>query len=100
MNEETQLIETIHERDTDLILLEELNTNNHFANWFISQLELPDLSKNLGAWRSITGYGLGETDLLLSYHSSDKVIFVLIENKLDANFQDKQFERYQKRGEQ
>lgn len=100
MNEETQLIETIRERDIDLILLEELNTNNHFANWFVSQLELPELTKNLGAWRSITGFGQGETDLLLSYQSTDKIIFVLIENKLDANFQDKQFERYQKRGEQ
>ena len=100
MNEETQLIETIRERDVDLILLEELNTNNHFTNWFISQLELPELTKTMGAWRSITGYGQGETDLLLSYHSTDKTIFVLIENKLDANFQERQFERYQLRGGQ
>src|SRR5450432_2642067 len=100
MMEETQLIETIYERDVDLILLEELNTNGHFAKWFVGQLELPELTKVMGAWRSISGFGLGETDLLLSYISGDKAILVLIENKLDANFQEKQFERYQKRGEQ
>ncbi len=102
MTNETQLVETIHERDMDLILLEELNTNNHFSRWFVSQLELPKLTKFIGSLEKLLspGYGLGETDLLLSYYSEEKIIFVLIENKLDANFQNKQFERYQKRAEQ
>jgi len=99
MKPEIQPIESIHERDIDLILLEELNTNNYFANWFVRQLELPELTKTIGTWRSISDFGLGETDLLLSYQSKDITIFVLIENKVDANFQEQQLERYQKRGE-
>ena len=83
----------------DLILLEELNSNNHFARWFVKELELPELTKNNSTWRSISGYGQGETDLLLSYNSNEELIFVLIENKLDADFQERQFDRYQKRGE-
>jgi len=50
-----------------------------------------------GAWSSISAFGLGETDILFSYNSNDKKIFVLIENKLDASFQDEQFNRYLKR---
>jgi hypothetical protein len=99
MTPDFQIIETIHERDTDLILLEELNTNDHFIKWFVKTLELPKLTKNNGTWRSISDFGLGETDLLFSYQSNQKKIFILIENKLDANFQDLQFERYQKRGD-
>ena len=99
MTEETQSIETIRERDTDILLLEELNVNDHFATWFAQKLLLPDFTKNNGAWRSITDSGLGETDLLFSYNSLDAVIFVLIENKLDADFQERQFDRYQLRGE-
>lgn len=100
MTDETQPIETILERDIDLILLEELNANNYFIKWLINLLELPELTKNIGAWRSISDFGLGETDLLFAYNSNNEIYFVLLENKLDANFQEQQFERYQKRGEQ
>ena len=90
-------VEAIRERDVDLILLEELSTDNNFCDWFIEELGLPKFKSANGAWRSITGFGLGETDLLFSYNSNDKIIFVLIENKLDADFQEEQFERYEKR---
>lgn len=90
-------IESIQERDIDLILLEELSTENSFCKQFVSELNLPDFSSSNGAWRSITDFGLGETDLLFSYNSFDKRIFVLIENKLDASFQYEQFIRYEKR---
>ena len=39
-------------------------------------------------------FGIGETDLLFSYKSKNEIIFVLIENKIDADFQDNQFKRY------
>ncbi len=92
-------VEAIQERDVDLILLEELATDNAFCEWFINELGLPKISENAGVWRSITGYGLGETDILFSYNSESKRIYILIENKLDASFQDKQFERYIQRAE-
>lgn len=93
-------VESIQERDVDLILLEELSTDNSFCEWFIRELDLPNLTSVNGAWRSISAFGLGETDILFSYNSSDKKIFVLIENKLDATFQNEQFNRYLKRADE
>ncbi len=89
-------VEAIHERDIDLIILEELNTDNSFCEWLINELNFPKIEKNNGAWHSISDFGLGETDILFSYKSEDKTIFVLIENKLDANFQDNR-RRYKRR---
>lgn len=93
-------VESILERDVDLILLEELVTDNSFCYWFTNELNLPEFVSSNGAWRSISDFGLGETDILFSYNSSDAKIFVLIENKLDASFQDTQFERYSKRAKE
>lgn len=90
-------VESILERDVDLILLEELVSDNSFCEWFINELDLPKFVKVNGAWRSISDFGLGETDILFSYNSIDSKIFVLIENKLDSSFQEAQYERYTKR---
>lgn len=99
MTREVQILDTILERDTDIILLEEFNVNEHFVEWFLSNLELPKATSINGTWRSISDFGLGETDLLFSYNSNNDTIFVLIENKLDADFQKQQYERYVQRGE-
>lgn len=90
-------VESIQERDVDLIILEELSTDNTFCEWFVMKLGLPKLSKIDGTWRSITDYGLGETDLLFSYYSENQKIYVLIENKITATFQEQQYERYEER---
>lgn len=97
MKQNCQKLESIQERDIDLLLMEELNVNNAFADWIIKKLELPSPSTFEGAWHSISEFGLGETDLLLSYTSHQKLIYVLIENKLDASFQDQQHFRYTER---
>lgn len=93
-------VEAIQERDIDLLLLEELSTDNSFCEWFIKELNLPKLTSVNGAWRSISVFGLGETDILFSYNSNDKKIFVLIENKLDTSFQNEQYNRYLKRADE
>ena len=93
-------LESIQERDVDLILLEELSTDNSFCDWFVRELNLPNLTFVNGAWRSISAFGLGETDILFSYNSNDKKIFVLIENKIDTSFQEEQFNRYIKRADE
>ena len=74
MNNELLPVESIQERDVDLILLEELSTDITFCEWLINKLKLPYLSRIDGAWRSISGYGLGETDLLFSYFSQKKIL--------------------------
>ncbi|MDC3132627.1 PD-(D/E)XK nuclease family protein [Flavobacteriaceae bacterium] len=99
MEEKIIPVEAIQERDVDLILLEEFTTDNFFCEWFINELDLPKISEKLGVWRSITGYGLGETDILFSYKSESKTSYIMIENKLDASFQNKQYERYLQRAE-
>ncbi len=93
-------IESIRERDIDLLLLEELTSDYTFCEWFIKELNLPNLTSINGAWRSITAFGLGETDILFSYNSNNSKIYVLIENKLDTSFQNEQFNRYIKRAEE
>ena len=90
-------VESIRERDVDLILLEEFSTDLSFCKWFTETCNLPEITEYLGAWRSITDFGLGETDLLVSYNSYKKKVFVLIENKLDTSFQNDQYERYLER---
>lgn len=80
-------IESIRERDIDLLLIEELTVNNEFLNWLINQWHLPNADKLIGVWRSITDYGLGETDILIAYQSNINTIYIQIENKLDADFQ-------------
>lgn len=93
-------VESIQERDIDLILLEELSISHSFSEWITKELDLPNLTSVIGVWKSISAFGLGETDILFSYHSNHKKIYVLIENKLDASFQIEQFNRYVKRAEE
>lgn len=93
-------VESILERDIDLILLEELSTDLEFCKWFINELSLPELTSVNGVWKSITAFGLGETDILFSYNSHKRNMLVLLENKLDASFQDEQYNRYLSRAEE
>jgi hypothetical protein len=93
-------VESIQERDIDLILLEKFSTNQAFCRWFVKELKLPKISESIGAWKSISGFGLGETDIFYSYKSKGKIVYVLIENKLDASFQENQKNRYLERGKQ
>ncbi|WP_066835728.1 PD-(D/E)XK nuclease family protein [Rufibacter ruber] len=91
-------VEAILERDIDLLLLVELSCNSDFLHWFLSTTELPALQKLEGVWRSVSAFGLGETDILVSYLSENEKIYLLIENKIDAGFQEEQPQRYQQRG--
>ena len=77
MDESILPIESVQERDIDLILLEELNVSEHFCQWFVSCFKFPFYTTAHKAWRSITDFGLGETDLLFSYVSGDQKIYIL-----------------------
>ncbi len=96
--EQLQFLETVLERDIDLLILEELNCNPSFRDWFISELDIPKIDTFKKALRSISNFNLGETDIMILFDSNGKKIIVLVENKLDSNFQEKQFERYEQRG--
>lgn len=96
------LLETVMERDIDLLILEELWANEDFRTKFRSFVGLPsdrDL-KFKGAWHSVCHPTLGESDLVVKFSDQGgSVHAVLIENKVDAIPQPDQANRYRKRGE-
>lgn len=92
-------IEEVRERDIDLLLLEEFIACESFRQFFVDLLKLPGIKTFLGAYHSLTQGGRGESDLVFHYESiSGVVLLILIENKIDASFMDRQAERYRERG--
>lgn len=93
-------VEAVQERDIDLLILEELKCNSKFTGWILS--ETIDLRKNyefIGAWHSLSQVGLGESDLAFKIKTKSELILFLIENKIDADFQPDQANRYRQRGQ-
>ena len=89
----------MNERDLDLILLEELFSDSGFADWMAKQIGIEG-SRFIAAEHSVfakaNGKG-GETDVLAYFKRDGKTIAVLIEDKIAAQFADKQAARYQER---
>lgn len=90
----------ICERDIDLLLLEEFQSTPAFLRWFLATAGIANLdARSLkGAHRSIT-HTTGESDLELHFDNGCGVRdAVLIENKIGAQLQPLQAERYEARG--
>lgn len=102
MRTEGQSFRSVRERDTDFLLLEELTATPEFRTWFLQNL-VPSQDRPtefIDAWHSVSDSELGESDLEFGVIRSDGArLLVMIENKIDATFQEDQLERYQKRGE-
>ena len=90
-----QVIEAVYERDIDLLLVEEFFCDIEFIRHFLRETSIPlPLSiDSVSVTRSVTDK-TGETDIVVEYESLDGPICMLIENKIDANFQPGQIERY------
>ena len=89
------------ERDLDLILLEELSSDTGFLAWFVKHLGLANctlLDARHSEWER-TGKKWGETDVLAFVESDGSKIAILIEDKVAAQFTDRQAERYRERAE-
>ncbi|MDO8749833.1 MAG: hypothetical protein Q7K03_01630 [Dehalococcoidia bacterium] len=89
------------ERDIDLLLLEEFLSSHEFRHWFIAQIlgTEYDIRGFVNAQRSVTESS-GESDLEVGVvDGAGSVIRLLIENKVNANLQPQQAERYRERGE-
>lgn len=102
----------IHERDIDLLLLEEFHASPEFQCHFLNLLRdgmtssalsakgsVPLNSKFMRCQHSVSN-SLGQSDLEVSFSDTkDQVWRVLIENKIYADYQPEQAERYASRGE-
>lgn len=87
------------ERDLDLILLEELCSDTGFAGWIANHIGLPK-AVLVSAEHSVTAKAnarWGETDVLAHFQTGAERIAVLIEDKIAAQFADRQAVRYHER---
>ncbi|MCY4311222.1 MAG: PD-(D/E)XK nuclease family protein [Rhodospirillaceae bacterium] len=90
------------ERDLDLILLEELSSDTGFLAWFVKHLGLVNctfLDARHFVWKR-TGKKWRETDVQVFVESGGSKIAILIEDKIAAQFTDRQAERYKESAEE
>ena len=97
------------ERDMDLLFVEEFRCSDDFVNWFLTSIseEIPNLKDISLTGREVfhsvmkTGKVSGESDIVLDLKYNvighDKIIRILIEDKIDAQFQQDQPGRYKLR---
>lgn len=84
----------IRERDTDMLLLEELKCNRSFSDWFNKKIiGYKGKYKVEGGWHSINHSGLGESDIVFKISFKKETILFLIENKIDTDFMPDQAKR-------
>jgi hypothetical protein len=92
----------MQERDLDLVILEELHAESGFDRWFAGRIGLVGFTCRR-ATHSVSARAnakWGETDVLALFSRGEESVAVLIEDKIAAQFQDTQAERYRERGDQ
>ena len=92
-------IESVLERDIDLLILEEWCVNVDFACWLLSQFPITQKFTSFDGWHSVTDSQYGESDLLLIAENASDKIAILLENKIDTVAQEEQCGRYFLRAE-
>lgn len=89
-------ISGVIERDIDFLLIEELVASDGFLPWFLAKIGLSGTYEPVAVAHSTTTPN-GETDIELTIRSASGTRLILIENKIDANLQPRQAERYRER---
>ena len=92
-------IQIVREADIDLLVCEELRVSPDFAEWFLARvLGLSDAPGVISdAWTHVLDR-FGECDILAVVQQQGKRTALLVENKIDEDFQPTQAERYIERG--
>jgi hypothetical protein len=88
------------ERDLDLIILEELHAGNGFADWLAAKAGLSQatfLTAQHSVSATVSGK-TGETDVLAFLQTEAGPVALMIEDKIGADFTERQAERYHERG--
>ena len=89
------------ERDVDLLLLEEFQSESGFSQWFVEQTlgEPAGIGDVIAARRSATD-STGESDLEVDFQDGQGgTARMLVENKVGAGLQPRQADRYCERGD-
>jgi hypothetical protein len=84
------------ERDIDFLLVEEFAVSQEFPEWFFRRIGIVGQSEIVAIAHSATT-STGETDIELTISTTRGTVIVLLENKVDANLQPRQPERYRER---
>jgi hypothetical protein len=87
----------VQERDIDLLILEQLHTSPSFVSWIAAKIGISD-GTFVDAMHSVFRDG-GETDVMLFLDTPEGRVAVMIEDKIGAQMQPRQGERYHERGE-
>lgn len=97
MRTDRGVLETVGEKDIDLLVVEEFHTSAPFREWFLEAVG-EQATAFLGAWRSVTRFN-GESDVEIAIEGDDgDIVVALVENKIRADEQPRQAERYRQRG--
>jgi len=93
-------VERKYERDLDLLLAEEFAVNEDFAEGFKALTKFAAESASVVDYWVSKSDNLGESDLIIVYEAAEgKRFALLIEDKVDANLQPDQANRYRQRAE-
>lgn len=90
----------VSERDMDLLFMEEFAVNREFLNLFIKKIKDADLGdyEIISEEVSYVEADLGESDLTVVLSREGHRVALLIEDKINAIAQPRQYERYVERG--
>lgn len=91
-------IDTIRERDVDIVIMREFFSNKSFIDLFLKQIDINDY-EILSVNHSVMDTELGESDIEVILSTNKGKVALLIENKINVIQQPKQYERYIKRGD-
>jgi hypothetical protein len=96
---DSEMFSGVVERDTDLAFVQLLQTAPAFPQWVLDQLSEELTAAEFLGVRHSEERDTGESDIEFGIRSSaGESHIILIENKIDASFQDRQPERYFERG--
>ena len=96
----TAILDNVRERDLDLLVSAHLWASESFRHWLLRQILKRNTQHKLRTCQVSQTTDAGETDILLQVvEQNGSAISVMIENKIDAQFQPNQAARYQQRGQ-
>lgn len=94
MKEKSVNINYVLKRDIDLLLIEEMYSNDEFVRLFTEEIDIYDFDL-FNISHSVMDNVYGESDIVLYIKSNNRTIGLLIENKIDAKAMEDQYFRYE-----